>query len=391
MSTAQVNLFELKQEVNRRIAEHRSRKGAPEAGPRAVEAPQGGTSLRAAAAARVAQRFAHAPSYGDPMAERPRTKAMDQGRSAAAAARPADEPRAQAFERTAAGSAVKPQPAIEREEPHPVRHTAEPRQDARAGGRMLGGAAAAAIVEPPMQHWDGAIAVEEMPAAEADPIHGNLIEFPRELVATRKMRPRLAEAPFAAARDAQLSIFEVDPGTVSTEAAPAEAHPAAEWSQPEWSGIKLEADAEEEIAPAAVAAEIELAPVSRRLLALCVDASLIGAAVIAAGWMFVESSTALPGLRQMAMGALGAFVALGILYELLFFTLAQATPGMRYAHIGLWTFANQRPTREQRWRRLAATALSVLPLGLGLVWSLVDEERMCWHDRLSQTYLKSSF
>jgi hypothetical protein len=50
------------------------------------------------------------------------------------------------------------------------------------------------------------------------PIHANLIEFPRELVATRKIRPRLAEGASADAdAERQLSIFEVDPGTISTE------------------------------------------------------------------------------------------------------------------------------------------------------------------------------
>ena len=32
--------------------------------------------------------------------------------------------------------------------------------------------------------------------------------------------------------------------------------------------------------------------------------------------------------------------------------------------------------------------LSVLPAGLGLAWALFDENHLCWHDRLSQTYLR---
>jgi hypothetical protein len=63
---------------------------------------------------------------------------------------------------------------------------------------------------------------------------------------------------------------------------------------------------------------------------------------------------------------------------------------MRYAQIALTTLSNEQPSREQRQRRLAVMALSVLPVGLGLLWSLFDEERLCWHDRLSQTYLKSN-
>ena len=47
-------------------------------------------------------------------------------------------------------------------------------------------------------------------------LHANLIQFPRELVATRKMRPRRAEGAAGSETDeeGQLSIFEVDPAMV---------------------------------------------------------------------------------------------------------------------------------------------------------------------------------
>jgi uncharacterized RDD family membrane protein YckC len=402
LSTAQANLYEWKQEVNRRLAEHRSRKGAPPAGPRVVAAAQAcGSGRGAEAAARVAQRFAHAPSYTQELVEAARPQRAVEARHAAVAtetiaeAMPAIEAAVAAapWERLAETHASTAAVAVSGEE---ERNAIRQAPEVRGGAQLFGGAAAAEFFEAPVKEWDGAEAVEELESA--DPIHANLIEFPRELVATRRIRPRLVEGPLASARNAQLSIFEVDAEAVSTEVEPAHGKAESEWSQPEWSGIKLDARPAEELARAAecaanaaVAAEIELAPLSRRLLAVFVDATLIGAAVIAAGWMFVENTTALPGPREMAIGAVAAFAVVAVFYELLFFTLAHATPGMRYAHIGLWTFANRRPTREQRQRRLWAMALSVLPVGLGLLWSLFDEERLCWHDRLSQTYLKSSF
>jgi hypothetical protein len=39
---------------------------------------------------------------------------------------------------------------------------------------------------------------------------------------------------------------------------------------------------------------------------------------------------------------------------------------------------------------LSALILSVLPAGLGLAWSIFDEEHLSWHDRLSRTYLRKS-
>lgn len=389
--------------MNRRLAEHRSRKGAPAQGSRAIAAAQTcGNGRGAEAAARVAQRFAHAPSYTQMLVEAARPHRAEQEQRAAVATAP--EPAmaavatavedAPAWERLPEAHASAPVHARSGEEPKKMRRVAEPQREVRADTRLFGGAAAAAdILDSPVAAWSDA------DAAEAEPIPGNLIEFPRELVATRKIRPRLVEGPYASAPNAQLSIFEVDPGAVSTEVEPVDTKAAREWNQPEWSGIKLDTHSAEEMARAAemaaanaaVAAEIELAPWSRRLLALFVDVTLIGAAVIAAGWVFAENTTSLPGPRGMMIGGMTAFVLAAVLYELLFFSLAHATPGMRYAHIGLWTFANERPTREQRWCRLAATTLSVLPVGLGILWSLFDEQRLCWHDRLSQTYLKSSF
>jgi uncharacterized RDD family membrane protein YckC len=39
------------------------------------------------------------------------------------------------------------------------------------------------------------------------------------------------------------------------------------------------------------------------------------------------------------------------------------------------------------WRRFAWAIPSLAPLGLGLWWSLVDRDRLAWHDRLSRTRL----
>jgi hypothetical protein len=61
---------------------------------------------------------------------------------------------------------------------------------------------------------------------------------------------------------------------------------------------------------------------------------------------------------------------------------------MKYARVSLCTFNNQSPTRAQQLGRFGALLLSVLPVGLGLAWALFDENHLCWHDRLSQTYLR---
>jgi uncharacterized RDD family membrane protein YckC len=91
----------------------------------------------------------------------------------------------------------------------------------------------------------------------------------------------------------------------------------------------------------------------------------------------------------MEIGSTIALLLLGAAYMTVFFTLASATPGMRYAGLALCTFDDQLPTKEQRYRRLLAMLVSVLPVGLGVVWSIFDEQRLSWHDRLSGTYLRT--
>ena len=62
------------------------------------------------------------------------------------------------------------------------------------------------------------------------------------MVAERKVRPQRAGGPHAAAGERQSSIFEVVPGGILIQSAAAEAEAeaaAAEWSGPEWLGMKL--------------------------------------------------------------------------------------------------------------------------------------------------------
>jgi uncharacterized RDD family membrane protein YckC len=264
----------------------------------------------------------------------------------------------------------------------------------------------AGLFESGVQDWpEPGSPLPEMHAFEmiepAQPIHANLIEFPRELVATRKVRPRLADGPLTAEEPgSQLSIFEVDPGAISIEPEPVHvvketaSQTAPVWTGPEWSDIRLDAQPEREPAHSATevrnAPALELAPASRRLLAVVVDVTLVAGTFVAAALLAASKATQLPSLRTIEVGSAFALLVAGALYEALFFMLARATPGMRYAQIRLSTFEGQIPTRAQRSTRLVALLLSVLPVGMGLGWALFDEDHLTWHDRLSRTYLRKN-
>jgi len=239
------------------------------------------------------------------------------------------------------------------------------------------------------------------------PIHANLIQFPREIVATRKARPRRAEGPFASnyEHDVQLSIFEVEPeaisiDTVATETMNPEVAPS--WMSPEWSGMELDEHPvpalqseaqpdllEEPTAEIVQARAIYQAPLNLRAMAVVVDGSLVLAVLSGVTFEIVRHVHSLPGIRTAQLGVVLGFLILSALYVLLFDALGQGTLGMRYARIALSTFEGQIPTRRMRFSRLVALVLSILPVGMGLLWCIFDEDHLSWHDRLSGTYVRT--
>jgi uncharacterized RDD family membrane protein YckC len=78
-----------------------------------------------------------------------------------------------------------------------------------------------------------------------------------------------------------------------------------------------------------------------------------------------------------------------LLYQALFFSFSESTPGMRCARIALCTFDDENPTRGVMRRRILAVLVSACPLGLGLLWAAFDEDRLAWHDRLTRTYQRT--
>ena len=130
---------------------------------------------------------------------------------------------------------------------------------------------------------------------------------------------------------------------------------------------------------------------TQRLLAAVVDGSLIAGAFLLAVVGAASYGMDLPGIKEMEIAAAAALLITGVLYQVFFFTLGEATPGMKYARLSLCTFDNQRPTRAQRCGRLGALLLSLLPLGLGVAWPLFDENHLSWHDRISRTYLRKCY
>jgi uncharacterized RDD family membrane protein YckC len=118
---------------------------------------------------------------------------------------------------------------------------------------------------------------------------------------------------------------------------------------------------------------------------------VIAGAFLAMATLATSHLAQVPALKRAKMGAAAAVLLTEVPYMAIFSTLTRSTPGMKYAGISLRTFDEQFPPCAQRYRRLGALLLSLLPMGLGIVWSLFDEEHLSWHDWLSRIYQRQCF
>ncbi|RRA48375.1 RDD family protein [Acidipila sp. EB88] len=313
-----------------------------------------------------------------------------------------------------------------------------------------------------------AFAEAVVPAAQSLP--AKLIEFPRELIAPRKQRPRLAEGPLSEQEPAggRLRIFEVDtlllaedsaetrmrnetpsgapgiyaamerepdhrldddqardtsrrragfqadryadayadaagrsPGTreaTATRRATASEsgwqsirlgqHPQQDEPQPtsQPAGRRPEHGYEAEAAPPLH----DLAPLTDRLMAALIDGAIVSVCFLISMLVFSLCTVHAPTGKAAVVAGLVVLGTLAAFYGWLFMSFGGgSTPGMRYAHIALCTFSDENPTRRSLRRRVPATALALLPLGLGVLWAILDEDKLGWHDRMTRTYQRS--
>ncbi|MFZ0661047.1 MAG: RDD family protein, partial [Acidobacteriaceae bacterium] len=269
---------------------------------------------------------------------------------------------------------------------------------------------------------------EDALVAPAQPLPVRVLEFPRELVAARKARPRYAEGPLRESSSGsdkeQLRIFEVEPDAISHEPLPA--LPLADENLvPEWCSIRLDAaprTMEPEMSAATESRSrtraqdtgqpfssraarqptnsgayssallddvLPVAPLRDRLTAAVVDIALVASAFTMFLMVFLACTVNPPTGKPALVASALTFVGFLTLYQWLFFTFAEGTPGMRYAKIALCTFDDENPARKSLQCRIGACFLAALPLGLGFLWAFVDDDRLGWQDRMTRTYQRS--
>jgi uncharacterized RDD family membrane protein YckC len=126
---------------------------------------------------------------------------------------------------------------------------------------------------------------------------------------------------------------------------------------------------------------------SQRMLAGVVDVAVVGVSVVVFGTVAYKILAKPPVTKPLAIGIAAAVVMLWSAYQYLFVVHAGTTVGMLASRLRVRTFEGKPPTLRQRRNRILGFYLSALSLGMGLMWAFVDVDELCWHDRLSRTYL----
>jgi uncharacterized RDD family membrane protein YckC len=135
--------------------------------------------------------------------------------------------------------------------------------------------------------------------------------------------------------------------------------------------------------------ELPLKParLTRRILAGMTDAVLVVAAFSAFAYIFFRITSIVPPLRQGVGIAAGMLAVFWSAYQYLLLVHTGSTPGLKLARLELNRFDGRPvPCRLRRWRVLASV-LSALSLALGYAWCFLDEDELCWHDRITHTYM----
>ena len=157
---------------------------------------------------------------------------------------------------------------------------------------------------------------------------------------------------------------------------------------PALGGITIEpAPAKEAEKRPGIEIPLQSAPLGLRLAALLIDGLILTTASALFGFIFWKITAFRPPQLQLLSLAAGVPCLFWGAYQYLLIVYSGTTPGLRLAGLELTRFDGTGTTRSLRRWRILASYLSAASLGMGYAWLFLDEDALCWHDRITHTYL----
>jgi uncharacterized RDD family membrane protein YckC len=243
-------------------------------------------------------------------------------------------------------------------------------QPAQAATRQAVARERVAAVEPADPAVETRIreAAVEVPRTRLQETVAKIIEFPRTIYAPQARPHELAEPVFD--RPRILEAPEIVP------------------PPPALGGVTIEevAKAEPERRPG-IDMPLQSAPARQRVMAAVIDASVVGAAAVVFGGIFYRLTGAVPTLFQSAVVGAGLFSALWVGYQYLLLVYSGTTAGMRALRLRVLRFDGGEAGRRLRRWRVLGSMVSAVSLGMGYAWHFLDEDGLCWHERVTKTHI----
>jgi hypothetical protein len=157
---------------------------------------------------------------------------------------------------------------------------------------------------------------------------------------------------------------------------------------PALGGITIEAIQQAEIEKRpGIDVPLQSAPLARRIVAAAVDGFMVAAASALFGFIFWKVAAVRPPRFQIRGLAAGVPCLFWVAYQYLLLVYSASTPGLRLAGLQLARFDGTRTNRSLRRWRVLGSCLSAISLGMGYAWVFLDEDALCWHDRITHTFL----
>jgi len=129
------------------------------------------------------------------------------------------------------------------------------------------------------------------------------------------------------------------------------------------------------------------APMWRRISAGAIDGAIVAASTAVFGYIFFTMSNPDLPLKPAIIGGLLLAATLWSGYQYLLLVYSGTTPGLKLAGLELNRFDGSSTKRTLRKWRVLASILSGVSLCLGYAWCYLDEDQLCWHDRITKTYM----
>ena len=146
------------------------------------------------------------------------------------------------------------------------------------------------------------------------------------------------------------------------------------------------------------------AGITSRLIAFVIDIIIISAVIFSTSWFIATTFRLLqlgPIIKELdqrspVLANLTSIITSPIFYSLIsilfiasyyvfFWTIAGQTPGKGIMGLRVLSRRGTRLKVGYAILRYLGYYLSIIPFGLGIIWILIDDRRLAWHDKLAGT------